>query len=222
MGRKLAVTIDNDPDADMPGSESDDWKLKSFNRRHGSYEDPDKYIVGYDRETRTVKPSTIGLRRKLEVGLAFWLSYFEHGDGAWSLIGEGTQCQWDTAYLAGLLLRTGKPGDIGAKTYEDRAEDARGFLEEFSAWANGHCYFLEIKDQSDKILLNCGGFIGTDHLEGVLAEELEPGDKIWFEGDCADLGEYLTLPKGVKIIEKPDHEEVSDDCRARNETRRPE
>ena len=148
MGRNLSLEINHDPHVDVPDSGYDGWRLVSFGRKHNNYEDPAKYVKAFDRRHQEVTPANIGLNRKLNVGLAFWLSYYEHGQGAWSLIGEGTQCPWDTAYLAGILIWTGKPGDIGAKTLEDRAEDARGFLESFNDWANGNCYWFGLTDEN--------------------------------------------------------------------------
>jgi hypothetical protein len=199
MGRHLILEIGHDHDTDQPDRGYDGWKLISFGRRHSNYEDPDKYIKRYNREEGVVV-NGIGLQRKLQVGLAFWLSYYEHGQGAWSLLGEGTQCRWDTAYLAGLLVWTGKPGDIGAKTLEGRAEDARNFLESFNDWANGNCYWFRLTDEGGEEIDSFGGLIGSEALSEVVGEELKPGDSVLVVGDGAWLRDYLELPDGVKLV----------------------
>src|ERR1019366_2101092 len=90
QARKQGQRGVQDYDVELPESGYDGWKLISFGRKHNNYEDPDKYVMAFDRGTREVTPANIGLKKKLNVGLAFWLSYYEHGQGAWSLIGEGT------------------------------------------------------------------------------------------------------------------------------------
>ena len=195
----------------MPDSGYDGWRLVSFGRKHSNYEDPAKYVKAFDRGTRTSRRPTSASPRKLNVGLAFWLSYYEHGQGAWSLIGEGTQCPWDTAYLAGILIWTGKPGDIGAKTLEDRAEDARDFLESFNDWANGNCYWFRLTDENGKEIESIGGLIGDEALSEVVGEELKAGDNVKVVGDGALAQEVSALPDGVNLVDEfPDRLEASE------------
>jgi hypothetical protein len=211
MPRNLTLTINTDHDTECPDASYDGWKLVSFGRKHASYEDPAKYVKAFDRRTREVTPANIGLAKKLKVGLVFFLSYYEHGQGAWSLIGEGTQCPWDTAYLAGLLVWTGKPGDIGAKTLEDRAEDARNFLESYNAWANGHCYWYRLTNENGEEIERIGGFIADEALSEAISESLNAGDNVMVEGDGAWLKNNLELPDGVKLVDEfPDRVEASD------------
>jgi hypothetical protein len=209
MARNLTLEIGHDYDTDQPDSGYDGWRLISFERKHSNYEDADKYVKALDRLTGKVTPASIGLKKKLNVGLACWLSYYEHGEGAWSLIGEGTQDQWDTAFLAGLLVWIGKPGDIGAKTKEGRAEDARSFLEDFNAWANGHTYWFRLTHESGEEIESVGGLIGDEALSEVVSEELKAGDNVLVEGDGAWLRDYLELPDGVNLVDGfPEREEA--------------
>jgi hypothetical protein len=203
MGRKLVVRIEHDSDVEVPDSGYDGWKLVSFGRRHSNYEDPDKYIRRYNREEGIVVEG-IGLLRKLNVGLAFWLSYYEHGLGCWSLKGEGPQCQWDTAHLAGILLWTGKPGDIGAKTLEDRAKDARCFLESYNDWANGNCYWYSVEKTDGTDVETVGGFIGDEAVNEALAEVLEAGDVVTVEGDASFA---FDAPEGVEVVDEHEEDE---------------
>lgn len=207
MGRNLTLQIDTDLDVEMPDSGYDGWKLVSF----ANYEDPDKYVKAFDRRTREITPANIGLARKLRVNLAFFLSYYEHGLGAWSLIGEGIQDQWDTAYLAGLLIWSGKPGDIGAKTVEDRAADARDFLGSYNAWANGETYLFRLSDENGGEIESIGGFIGDEALSEAIGESLQSGDNVKVEGDAVWLKHHLRLPEGVNVVDEfPDQLETSE------------
>jgi hypothetical protein len=209
MVRNLTLEIGHDYDVDVPDSGYDGWKLISFGRRHNNFENPEKFVKAFDRRTRDVTPASIGLQRKLNVGLAFWLSYYEHGDGAWSLIGEGTQDQWNTAYLAGLLTWTGKPGDIGAKTLEDRAKDARDFLENYNDWANGNTFWFRLVKEDGEDIESIGGLIGDEALSEVVGEELKAGDNVLVEGDGAWLKSYLALPDGVNLVDEfPERDEA--------------
>lgn len=208
MSRNLTLEINTDYDVDLPDSGYDGWKLVSFGRKHVNYEDPDKFVKAFDQPTKEVTPANVGLARKLKVGLAFWLSYYEHGQGAWSLIGEGTQCRWDTACLAGLLVWTGKPGDIGL---EDRADDARNFLESFNDWLNGNIYWFRLTDENGEEIESFGGMIGDEALSEVVGEELKAGDNVVIEGDAAWLKEHLVLPEGVNVVDEfPDQLEASE------------
>lgn len=202
MGRNLTLQINNDLDVEMPDSWYGGWRLISFGRRHLSYEDPAKYVKAFNEGTGEVTAANIGLARKLNVGLAFWLQYFEHGLGRWDLKGEGPQCPWDTAPLAGILLWTGKPEDIGAKTLEDRAKDSRGFLESYNAWANGETYWFRLASESGEEIESFGGLIGDEALSEVVGESLQSGDKVMVVGDGAWLKNHLMLPEGVTVVEE--------------------
>ncbi len=211
MGRNLIVTVGQDSDVDCPDSGYDGWKLVSFGRKHVNHDDPANYVKEFDRRTMEVTPATIGLARKLNVGLAFWLSYYQHGLGCWSLKGEGPQCPWDTAPLAGILIWTGKPTDIGAKTLDDRAADARNYLESFNDWANGNCYWFRLTDECGEEIEGFGGLIGAEALAEVVGESLQPGDNVKVEGDAAWLKGHLRMAEGVNLVDEfPDRLEASE------------
>ena len=179
------LTIGYDSDVERPDSGYDGWRPVSFSCRHSNFEHPDRY--------RLQRRENIGLRRKLQVGLAFWLSYYEHSLCKWSLRGEGPQCPWDSVTMAGILIWTGKPAGIGAKTYADRATDARHFLEQYTDWCNGNCYWFSLDDTDGKLLDCCGGFIGTDQLAEAINDVLKDSDRVIVEGEAAYLAKYLSL-----------------------------
>jgi hypothetical protein len=114
----------------------DDWQVYSFNRRHHNYRQPDEFED--DEELQT----------KLKVGLAFPLSYYEHGQCLWSLGGAlppGARCPWDSVGYAGLIVWEQDEGNIGAKTVEDRREDATRFINRYTMWCNGEIYGYTIE-----------------------------------------------------------------------------
>ena len=117
-------TIDLWPDEDAENPcDYGLWKFVSFNRRHIGHESPYDYFSGRDKSGDLV-PANIGLARKLKTGTAFIVSCYEHGASCYSLLGEGTQCRWDTTDVAGILLLS-NPKEVIPK---DREESARRFL----------------------------------------------------------------------------------------------
>lgn len=164
---KVIVKIQPDYDIMNPSVEGGfydhTWRLISFNNRHRSYENHEKYT----------NPD-IGLRRKLAVGTAFYLDYFEHSGCIWSLSGSGPQCRWDTSRMAGILIFD-NPKDMGAKTYEDRAKDAKNFLEIYTDWANGHGHGYIIEDEEGNQLDSCWGFYDSDieHTVNEIVSQLK-------------------------------------------------
>ena len=163
--RPLIVTIDTSHSPESP-CEFDGWKLHSFARNKFVTDcDPEEYVGGYT--AGVVTPANKTLAKKLAAGLAFWLSYFEHGDGQWSLKGEGMQCRWDTASLAGILVWEWKAKDLGPKTPAERREDARKFLDRYSQWANGYVYDWEVREPGQEEPVDDGAgsdWIGTDYM----------------------------------------------------------
>lgn len=186
MSKNLTITLGHDSDVENP-LEWTDWKLYSFNRRHINFRHPDEFF-----------PPGIGLRRKLDAGTAFVLSYYGHGNCVWSLQGEGPKCPWDTTRTAGILIWEGKPKRIGA----DRREAARNILKEYTLWCNGECYYYTILDEdTGEYLDNMGSCIGTDMLWECLSQQLKPGDRVTFEGECDWIADHKALPEGVKLAE---------------------
>jgi len=172
---KLVVKLWPDHMPEHP-NEMDGWKAYSFSRRHGNYKHPTD--IGFIEEDGTVEPDE-DLKVKLDSGLAFLLSYYEHGNCLWALSGEAPRDRWDSVDFAGLLIWEHAEEDIGAKSYEDREKDARAFIERFTAWCNGHIYGFTIEafskcptcdqhkelDQEDvdgPTLDSCGGYYGDD------------------------------------------------------------
>jgi len=189
------VTLNYD---DIPESPNDwgSWKLYSFQARHVSYRNPNDFFP-------EGKP-TIGFRRKLDVGLAFVLSYGEHGTCRWFRQGTSYCDPWDTTRFAGILVWENSPKDIGAKSYEDRAKDADSFLETYTNWCNGNVYGFDLDEE---VVLPCGhtkrenytscyGFYDVESLAQEVAAIVR-GDQVRFEGDAKYLSNYYDFV-GVK------------------------
>jgi len=162
--RKLVVRVQLDEDVESPMDQDGQWTLYSFSRKHKTYRDPESLGLGELEANGRPRILSLGLRRKLEVGLAHFVAYFEHGSCRWSLTNDPTRpnCRWDSVSVAGLLVWENKPEDMGARTYEDRAKDAASFLETFTSWCNEDCYYYTIEDEAGEVVGSCGGYIGPD------------------------------------------------------------
>ena len=179
---KLLIKFWHDDQADSP-CEEDGWKSYSFSTRHSNHASP--YNVGFEEDDDGNDVPDKDLQAKLDAGLAFTLSYFEHGQCSWSLSGEGPQCRWDSVRFAGLLVWEQDAGDLGPETYEEREKDARAFIERFTNWCNGEIYGYTIEayskcphcGQDDELdaeivgfdLPSCGGYYGDD-IDGMVID----------------------------------------------------
>ena len=194
------VTLMNDDSPENPADFRGAWKLYSFSRKFASFEDPENFFPDG-------KPS-IGLRRKLDTGLAFVLSYFEHGNCVWSRKGTGPQCQWDNVQVAGILIWEHKPKDMGAKSYDDRAKDADGFLEMYTCWCNGEVYGYSVEEEvmlpcghtETKFIDSCFGFYGNDmsYMAEQIREALDGETEFEIKGEASDILDKSNLLPGVK------------------------
>lgn len=192
MNKILKVGYDQDVECPMTSCDGM-WTLKSFNRNSIHSVNPESIFPN--------GKMPLWLRNKFKVGLAFFLDYYEHGLGAYSLSGEGMQCQWDTAGCAGVLIWEHPPSDMGAKTVEERKKDARAFLDEYNDWMNGNCYYFSVETIDGEEIDSCGGLIGTDHLEDVLLGCLESGDKVKVK-DKIGVTSFIKWPSGVEVVKE--------------------
>ena len=166
----IQVHVGPDYDAEDPCT-NDGWKAYSFCSLHSNYADSES--VGFNREDNP----TPELRRKLATGLAFRLSYFEHGHCLWSLQGDGPTCRWDSVSFAGLLVWEQDEDNLGAYTFEKRREDATSFLERYTAWCNGSVFTYSMDDC-------CGGeFYELDNMVSALREQIEEDRPVVFTGE---------------------------------------
>jgi hypothetical protein len=161
---KYRLYIGFDSDADNPCEDDGSWKLHVFMPRYPRYADPNKFFT----ENGRLK---VAIANKMRVGLAFFVDYSEHGTCRYDLSGEGYQDQWDTSRHAGLLIWEEPVSNIGAKTIEDRKKDARGFVEQYTAWANGRCFWAKVEDANGEDI-DQASVIGDEYLLEIIHEVL--------------------------------------------------
>jgi hypothetical protein len=186
------VTLFYDCDVSSP-SEWGGWKLWSFSYKHKNFHARQAFL------TDEGEPADIGIRRRLDTGTAFLLSYYEHSLCRWSLRGEGPSCRWDSVRTAGILLWDGNVRDL-PRGYEARRESARDFCESYTAWANGEVYGYMVSEDvtlpcghvEREILDTCGGYFSAGQLAADVREVVR-GDEINVNGDARDLAAYFDL-----------------------------
>lgn len=188
----LKLTLNYDHDLENP-SEFDGWKLYSFCRRHASFRHPDDLGLGpINPSTGLPKVINPGLRSKLRNGLAFILSYYEHGNCIWFLHGEqppGVEFTWDGVKIAGLLIWEGHRADLGPKTIEGRRQDASAFLTTYTAWANGEGFGFTIEEEDGSHVDSCCGFFDAESMFHQIRPHLE-GQEYEIEGEARWLADY--------------------------------
>lgn len=114
------------------------WTVYSFSHHHYNFRHPEGII------TEAGKGATIGVRRKLAVGTAFVLSYFEHSSCRWSLMGGGPQCRFDGVRVAGYIECHTEVVKHLPRGYAAREKAARAFLETYTAWCNGWVFEVQV------------------------------------------------------------------------------
>lgn len=179
--RKLTITINHDRDCESPADHDCQWTVHSFCRDHRNSTDADDFI-----------PPNIGLRRKLAVGLAFYLDYYEHSMCRWAISNR-----WPSPIATekhdnrrdGVLIWEHKPSEIVGKTYDERRKDASGFLEQYTRWCIDECYGYTIADEDGKVVDSCWGFIGMEYMASVIADHLRYGDEYELTGKFSYVAE---------------------------------
>ncbi len=188
----LTLNLHYDHDLENP-SEFDGWKLYSFGRRHTNFKHPGELGLGdLDPSTGLPKIRNPGLRSKLKKGLAFFLSYYEHGCCSWFLHGvqpPGVEFMWDGVKVAGLLVWEDKANHLGPKTLEGRRQDAAGFLQTYTAWANGQGYGYSIEDDHGNHVDACYGFFDAEAMFDQIRPHLD-GQQYEVDGEAGWLADH--------------------------------
>jgi hypothetical protein len=202
------VTIGYDSDGlENPAERDQEWTLYSFSSRHRSYKSPEKLGLSLSLNSDGVpdveEDVGLGLEEKLQNGLAFWLSYYEHGECCWMLRGgpypAGVEFRWDGRSLAGLLVWKHSPDGLVVKTYDERRKSAEAFLEEYNDWANGRglCYQIEKVEttvdgwERRTEVDSCCGFYHS-YQEGMIRDYIVPvveGHEFVVLGGVVDEGD---------------------------------
>lgn len=203
---EVTITLDNDPDTSSPSENDLSWKIVTFGNKLITDGNPEEYCSGLDESGEPI-PATLAIRNKLKAGSAFWLSYFEHGNSVYSIMGTGPQCRWDNVRVAGIVLFEHNPNEIGPKVktsaerYAIRQADCASFLAEYTQWANGECYWYRVECEEADFEDSCGGFIGSDYCLEEVASSLVWFSKEWgltfedldvtWKGEAAWMSDYF-------------------------------
>jgi len=144
---KIRVSINPDNMIDNPAECDSNWSLYSFNRRHVNFTHPTDCGFKWDKATSRYVP-TVALQRKLKVGRAFILSYYEHGLCRWDISGtcRYPDAEWDSSSFAGVLVWEHPASWLGPKKYDHRQRDAEFFLQLYTDWCNGHGLAFTIEE----------------------------------------------------------------------------
>jgi hypothetical protein len=189
----LKLTLNYDHDLENP-CDNDGWRVHSFCRRHASFRHPDDLGFGpIDPATGLPKITNPGLRSKLRTGLAFFLSYYEHGQCLWFLHGSdapaGVEFRWDGVKVAGLLVWEDRASHLGPKTLDGRRQDAAAFLQTYTSWANGEGLYYSIEDEDGDLIDSCGGFYDAEGMFEQIRPQLE-GEEYEVEGEAVWLADH--------------------------------
>lgn len=203
--RILVITVDTYYMGNESPNDWGGWKVTSFNRRHSHFQEPESLGLSLDLDEQGFPIiEDADLKAKFEKGLAFFLSYSEHGNCSWDLNRTGRLAfDFDRASIGGIVTWESTEDDIGAKTVEDRAKDAEGFLETYTMWCNGETYEYTIEgfkkcsecghDKEGEDLTSSCALIGSDHVEGALNEAMGELDDEWKDAKIRLRDKYNVL-----------------------------
>lgn len=195
------LVLDHDPSADVPEDGNDDhWKVIDFNDRHRNSEAFDAHFI--DKGDGTVFARDIVLRRRLHVGLAFLLSYSNHG----------APCHWDINTgdkPDGIIVWTYGPSGMGAKTWDDRKQDAETYLESYNNWCNGHVYEFVVQNGEGENLDQGAGFYGDkdilDYLKSEQPDLWESYNPFASWRGVLPGENYKRIKTGIKVVGSASH-----------------
>jgi hypothetical protein len=113
------------------------------------------------------------------------LDVYEHGGISYSLSGQGTQCQFDTARGGAIWV----PDESCVENFEDKnltyeenmkkaREYAKTIVEEYTRWCNGECYGAVVERHTlegefVEELDSCWGYIGADYAKEQCKEQFD-------------------------------------------------
>lgn len=187
--KKYKITVNHDPDTDNPCTDGDGrWQIYTTNSKEFlKLLDPDtdsEYAL-FNAETLT----------KLKTGLAFVLSYSEHG----------RQCQWDLKNtdfnpneVDAIAVWEETEENLGPITYLHRQIDCRQQVQEYTQWCNGDCYWFKIEQY--------GNFLAID--KGIVKKYLQQSISNALPNDATKDNTEIVDPLGVlsytDVFSKPD------------------
>jgi hypothetical protein len=185
----LTLTIDHDNDVPSP-CESVGWNVVTFGNGNLISDAPREEYV-----RKINKDGPIPTRKylnKIANGLAFWISLYEHSGRVFSLFGEGSNDQWDSTSVAGIMFWNAHPSQLTAKTFDERKAQARSFIAMYTDWAEGNTNRFSLEDEDSNTLTELGGYIGTDDMVKDIEKALEnhKEDQLKIAGDGAWIAKF--------------------------------
>lgn len=212
--REVGCTPSGARDYERMLDEHEEVVCAAFRKQDSSYADPlvtpNSEIIEEIRDNYDQYASL--LRDLWESGLiinpyAVILDVYDHGGQQWSLMGQGTQCQFDTARGAGVWLpsdeRLAELEESERPIAEKRVEAAQQFLESYNKFLSGDVYSIvnDVVDAKGRLLKNhwiVGGYVGWDWAIESLDDDLETVTKEFFESSAEARKKALnTLRKDV-------------------------
>jgi hypothetical protein len=195
---RYKVTLSHDDCVESPAETQDGFQIFSFNTRHINFRHPEHFGVMPDKDgdpffsskDENGKPNPY--KKLYNRNLLFVLSCYQHSGTAWSLSGEGPQCQWDTCSIAGVLILDEK--SFKGMRRAKKLENARSFLKDYSAWCNGEVYGYNIEDENGNHIDSCYGFYESEYMfECISLLEFGDNPEFEFDGDCSWLANYHSI-----------------------------
>jgi hypothetical protein len=164
----FGVGVTNCPYQESPTSE-DGYTVYSFNRRHRSFKSPDEVGLGPRDAEGNATVEDEELKAKFEAGLAYILSYEEHGLCQWS-IEEGVS-DWDSTAVAGVMVLD--PDYVEHLGVAERRARAELLAEEYTAWCNGEVYEVKFLVNGKEDEDEGGTFYGVEGVKRWLDQVCE-------------------------------------------------
>jgi hypothetical protein len=94
--------------------------------------------------------------------------------------------------------------NMGAKTPEDRAKDAKAWLDEWTAWRNGHVYMAKLCDPEDEFADPrgpwCGRLYSKEQIIEIVLEDLQfdEDEIVSVTGDASFMVDDVVWPDAIK------------------------
>lgn len=179
------------------------YEFFSFNSRHVNFKHPNEFGLCPGKNGDPYF-SIAKFRNLYKRGLIYILSCYQHSGIVWSMKGEGPQCQFDTAQVAGLIcLNETEHKRLRLKR---REEIARSYLKEYNQYINGEVYGFTIEEKIDedgeetKFIDSCGGYYDAEQMiedafESIPKNQTDRDIVYKYEGDAKFLIDQFDLRK---------------------------
>lgn len=150
---------------------------------HGDLED-------YTTENGKLTPA---VQSKLRAGTMFTIDYARYSNtdgGFYRLDGSIPRGEVDSRDVNGFI----ELHFVEGMSYEDRRKLAEALLKDYTAWANGEVYWIEIVTESGREIDSCSGFVGDEAVQNYINDMLVDAlpENVEVVGVHEDGSEYET------------------------------